>query len=173
MKRKIMSVTILHGLNMLVRFSLVFLILVMLSKKAFPIYKYPGKMNLDYKGYEIYTLLTDSGFTIQQAKILTSQAAHETGNFTSAIFLNNNNLFGMKLPNSRQTTAIGQKDGFAYFENLEDSINDLIIYLKSQSIVKFSTVDNYVNQIKERNYFVEDLEQYKKSVKQFYNQYFG
>jgi len=59
------------------------------------------------------SLLKRQGFTEEMSKLITAQAGFETGNFTSVIFKENNNLFGMKLPKVRKTTAIGENRGHA------------------------------------------------------------
>ena len=67
------------------------------------------KMNTINKiGKEVYFLLLEHGVSLQLARYITAQAAHETGNFTSKIFKENNNLFGMKKPAVRKTYAIGE-----------------------------------------------------------------
>jgi len=78
-------------------------------------------------------------------KILYAQAAHETGNFTSRAFAEQNNMFGMKEAQKRQTTDIDQgefeaekgtfkadKIGYSDYESLEDSVLDLLYYLENQ-----------------------------------------
>lgn len=60
--------------------------------------------------------------------VVFAQAVIETGNFTSSLFRNANNLFGMKLPKKRETLAIGEKRGFAVFENWTHSVNDYLLW---------------------------------------------
>lgn len=49
--------------------------------------------------------------------IVLAQAKIETGNFTSVIFKENNNLFGMKLARSRATTAVGTSRNHAMYQS--------------------------------------------------------
>lgn len=61
---------------------------------------------------------------IAHKEIVMRQIALETGNLTSDICLYNHNLFGMKEPRVRNTTAIGTKRGHAYYSNYIESIKD-------------------------------------------------
>ena len=44
---------------------------------------------------------------IQHPEVVLRQARIESGNFKSRIFLENNNMFGMKMPNKRPNMASG------------------------------------------------------------------
>lgn len=61
---------------------------------------------------------------IDHPEIVKQQIAIETGMLTSTICKENSNLFGMKEPRVRETTALGTKRGHAYYENYIDSIKD-------------------------------------------------
>jgi len=61
---------------------------------------------------------------IDHPEIVMQQVALETGMLSSTICSENNNLFGMKEPRVRETTALGTKRGHAYYENYVDSIKD-------------------------------------------------
>lgn len=61
---------------------------------------------------------------IKYPDIALAQAKIESGHFTSPIFKENNNLFGMKLPGQRQTTAIGKNRGHAKYKSWQDSVKD-------------------------------------------------
>jgi len=61
---------------------------------------------------------------IEHPEIVKQQIALETGMLTSAICLENSNLFGMKEPRVRETTALGTQRGHAYYHNYIDSIKD-------------------------------------------------
>lgn len=60
--------------------------------------------------------------------IVYAQAVLESGNFTSNLFINNHNTFGMKEPLVRNTVALGTKNGYAYYKNWEHSIIDYALY---------------------------------------------
>jgi uncharacterized FlgJ-related protein len=56
-----------------------------------------------------------------------AQAVRESG-FKSAIFNENNNMFGMKQAVSRPTTSIGTNRNHAMFENWRDCLIDYSLY---------------------------------------------
>jgi len=61
---------------------------------------------------------------IDHPEIVRQQIALETGMLTSAICQENSNLFGMKEPRVRETTALGTQRGHAFYHNYIDSIKD-------------------------------------------------
>lgn len=85
---------------------------------------------------EIYNL------RIQHPYIVYAQAIIESGNFSSKIFKENNNLFGMKLAYQRPTTAIRANRGHAVYSSWKESIIDYAIW---QSI--------YARNLSEEEYF--------------------
>ena len=90
---------------------------------------------------------------VKEPEIVFRQAYLETGGFTSKIFLENHNLFGMKLPYKRKTTALGKKRGHAYYSNWVDSVRDMILYQKYyQNAIKRSY--NYYSFLENR--YAED-----------------
>mgnify|MGYP006273871785 CR=1 FL=1 len=61
--------------------------------------------------------------------IVFSQALLETGNFSSKLFQNYNNLFGMKVPLKRESLARGKtKAGYAKYEFWSNSIYDYFLW---------------------------------------------
>jgi uncharacterized FlgJ-related protein len=75
--------------------------------------------------------------------IVLAQAKLETGNFTSKMFNENNNLFGMKQARQRINTAGGTQHGHAYYDTWLESVYDYAFYSST-----------YLHKIKnERDYF--------------------
>lgn len=66
--------------------------------------------------------------SISHPHIVFAQARLETGNFTSTIFKENNNLFGMKRAYFRPSTSIGLNRGHAKYKNWKDSVLDFALY---------------------------------------------
>ncbi len=64
-------------------------------------------------------------YGIKNPDIVFKQAILETGSFTSDIFKENNNLFGMKHPYVRTTTSLGSNRGHALYFNWLDSVRDM------------------------------------------------
>lgn len=60
--------------------------------------------------------------------IVLAQAKVETGHFSSKIFFENNNLFGMKMAWRRPTLAIGTFNSHAVYRNWRESLIDYAIY---------------------------------------------
>ena len=60
--------------------------------------------------------------------IALAQAKLETGNFKSAVFKENNNLFGMKEARVRVNTAKGTSLNHAYYDNWQESVYDYAFY---------------------------------------------
>lgn len=60
--------------------------------------------------------------------IVLAQAKLESSNFTSKLFRENNNLFGMKEAKSRMTTALGTERSYAYYETWKESLFDYALY---------------------------------------------
>lgn len=86
---------------------------------------------------------------VKYPHIVMAQAIIESGNFTSSIFRNNNNMFGMRLPRSRSTTAIGEKNGFACYTTWKDCVYDYALY-QSQAMRTCSTEEEYYKALEER-----------------------
>lgn len=129
-----------------------------------------GMITLNKDGGNIYRLLLGAGFQEKFAQWITAQAAHETGNFTSYIYLNNLNAFGMKFMG--QKTAQGEKNGYAYYENFAGSVADYRRLFKSYGFVSVGTVENYIKFLKSRKYFEASEQDYLTAVKYFLNLYF-
>ena len=69
-----------------------------------------------------------SQFNIKYQDIIIAQARLETGYYLSLIFLENNNLFGMRNPRVRETTSLGSKYGHAYYSHWTKSVDDYILW---------------------------------------------
>jgi len=60
--------------------------------------------------------------------IVLAQAILETGHFESKIFVENNNLFGMKEARVRLNLAKGTQYGHAYYDNWKESVSDYALW---------------------------------------------
>ena len=109
------------------------------------------------------------------AKILTAQAMHETGVFTSRLYKEQNNLFGMTQPVIRETLSTGGRSGFANYATLEDSVRDLLLYFKEFNIKPASNefleddrsrgLHAYLKLIKSKDYFEAPYIEYFNAVR--------
>jgi uncharacterized FlgJ-related protein len=68
---------------------------------------------------------------VQHPLVVTAQAILETGNFTSKVFKENNNLYGMTLAKSRPTLAIGVRNGYAVYRTWQESAIDYALWQSS------------------------------------------
>jgi hypothetical protein len=66
--------------------------------------------------------------------IILAQAKLESGHFKSTIFLENNNMFGMKEAKLRANLAKGTNRGHAYYETWQESVIDYAYVLSSMTI---------------------------------------
>ena len=78
--------------------------------------------------------------------IALAQAKWESTHFTSKIFLEGNNLFGMKLAYQRDTTAIGKHRGHAKYNNWQDSVKDYKLWQSSNGSDKLPR-DKYFDKL--------------------------
>src|ERR1035437_9342411 len=65
---------------------------------------------------------------VKYPHIVFAQAEIETGHFTSRIFKENHNCFGMKVATKRPTTNKGEENGHAYYDNWKASVVDYAFY---------------------------------------------
>lgn len=121
-------------------------------------------------GYKVYNILLAIGFNPKIAKYITAQSAHETANFTSYIFKNNNNCFGMKYARQKLAT---EKNGYANYKTIEDSVADYKKYYENRNFNTFYSVSTFVDSLKKVNYFEAPIPEYKAGVAYFYTLYFN
>ena len=149
-------------------------------------------MNLDT---QIFNIAKSAGFTDISARLIVAQARLESANYSSNVFKNNNNMFGMKfLGKNRQPLAnrgtlaplsersaackinsIDCKNGdfYAKYENPTDSVKDLINRLYSitrngvtpEMLKNANSPEIFANLLKKRNYFGISESQYAAGLK--------
>jgi uncharacterized FlgJ-related protein len=85
---------------------------------------------------------------------LTAIAMHETGNFTSDVFRNNNNLFGMRHPEHRPTKSTGDLNGYATYKSLQDSVRDFKEWIMYNGLPSnYENVSDLVSDMKDKEYY--------------------
>lgn len=82
-------------------------------------------------------------FGIRFPEIVLAQAKLETGSFSSKIFRENNNLFGMKVARTRLCVAKGERRGHANYEHWTYSVMDYALY-QSTYAKRVRTRDGYL-----------------------------
>lgn len=116
--------------------------------------------------YELVDKVLGEGVSMVTKRIITAQAMHETGVFTSTVFVENNNPFGMRQPQKRETTSIGESKGYAVYESLEASIRDLQMWFDYNQIpLEFSTASAYSAKIREYSYYEAPYADYTAALK--------
>ena len=83
---------------------------------------------------------------VMYPEVALAQSMLETGYFKSPIFLDNNNLFGMKHPKQRPTTSKGKNRGHASFTNWQDSVKDYKMWQDYNHLSNLSKTD-YINKL--------------------------
>jgi hypothetical protein len=173
-RRRFYSRMLSRGSHTSARSLLNFLMLVTLSGTAFLILSRRKKMNtINKDGTALFLELCNVGFLPDTAQFITAQAAHESNNFTSEVFLKNNNPFGMRVPEVRITTAKTENLGYAVYDNLQDAAKDYwYYYLYNKFPFVWNDVTTFVEALKAHSYFEGPLNQYIIGVKHFYKLYF-
>jgi hypothetical protein len=80
----------------------------------------PNPFNINY--IKLYEQIILSG--VKFPEIVFAQAVLESAHFKSSLFTRASNLFGMKVPTKRESTAIGSTNGYSKYENWHESIYD-------------------------------------------------
>jgi uncharacterized FlgJ-related protein len=97
--------------------------------------------------------------------IVLAQAYLESGNFKSTIFIENNNLFGMKEAKVRSTVSKGTNRNHAFYEGWQESVIDYALYY-STYLSNLKTESEYYAYLQRR--YAEDphyVSRIKKIVK--------
>jgi len=97
---------------------------------------------------------------VEHPEIAYAQAILESGWFTSDIFKENNNLFGMKHPQVRETLSKGVNRGHAVYDTWLDSVKDYALWQKYYQshgyciqdydvyLRKFNSHHSYIHKVK-------------------------
>lgn len=95
-----------------------------------------------------------------------AQAVHETGNFQSQLARFKNNLFGMKKPSQRAFLGIKDPDSpYMSYSSWNESVRDLLLWMEAVNFPsQVSGSAQYVQELKRRNYFEDNITTYLKGV---------
>ena len=103
---------------------------------------------------------------IEHPYIVYAQAIIESGNFTSKIWKENNNMFGMKMPERRATLAIGIRSGHSIYKSWKDCLIDYALY--QMSYMRGLTEDEYFDKLKQSyasdEYYINKVRKLKQSL---------
>lgn len=101
--------------------TILIILTLVLELRVYP----PNAFGEKFDTFSDYTLsryITYIG--IEHPEVVMAQARLESGHFTSSVFKENNNLFGMRLPRQRETEAVGEKNGYALYKDWKASVRD-------------------------------------------------
>ena len=96
--------------------------------------------NHDFSRDALVDMIKELG--IKYPEIVLAQSILETGHWTSTIFEENHNLFGMKQARSRIRTAKGTQLNHAYYDNWKESVYDYAFY-QSRYLSKINSEKEY------------------------------
>ena len=98
-------------------------------------------INDEFSPQKLIAMLED--LNVKYPHIVFAQSMIETGHWTSPLFIENSNLFGMKQAKRRVTSALGTKNGHAYYDHWRDSVYDYAFY-QSKYLSKAATEEEYL-----------------------------
>lgn len=117
--------------------------------------------------------MLERDYPIETAKYAVAVSAFETADWTSEIYRKNHNLFGMRLPTIRKTTATGENLNHATYRNGISSAIDYVCYLRHFDYPKyFNDLYEFVLFMKSKGYFEADFNAYYAGVQSKYRKYF-
>jgi flagellum-specific peptidoglycan hydrolase FlgJ len=96
----------------------------------------------------LWNTIQESG--IQYPDIVYAQAILESGNLKSKLVKRNNNLFGMRKPSKRKTTAVGIKSKYAVYTHWTSSVHDYKLWQQYLFRKKMMSRKQYLSYIQKR-----------------------
>jgi len=137
---------------------------------------------MDY-GQRIYNTAVSMGVSNTLANLIVAQARHETADFTSPIFRENNNAFGYtyvsgakyQLPTGGRIADNGKAT--ARYANIEDSTREMVAWLqRRQKEGKFklsdlTTPEAYAAALKGSGYYGDTESRYLTAIKKWLGKY--
>lgn len=123
--------------------------------------------------------LQAQGLSKNNAKLLVAQSLHETGNYTSRLFREQNNAYGMKVPRQRKvkvklTSNQNTNKEYLHYETVNDSDADFLDYARYNGLIipllsADLTPEIYVQFLKQRGYFEDTTDNYLRGVKFYFS----
>lgn len=88
---------------------------------------------------------------IKYPELVFAQAMLESGELKSKLTRTNHNIFGMKLPSVRETTAQGSKNHHAFYVHWTESIRDYKLYqdfvIQKKGLTNYKKYLSYINKV--------------------------
>jgi SOS response regulatory protein OraA/RecX len=127
---------------------------------------------------EIYNVATAAGFMDQAARYIVAQARYESADYSSNVFRNNNNMYGMKYVAQQLATRgtlapMSERSAACKYASPADSAQDVInrLYQKTMRGVRpaqlktASTPEIFADLLKKRGYYGATVEQYARGLR--------
>lgn len=131
--------------------SLVFMFLLSWKPNSYSSVEHNPTKNIYFTENALIKLLKDCN--IKYPYIVLAQAKLESAGFTSEIFKNNNNMFGMRKAYQRITTAQSERMTYAYYKDWRESVFDYAMY-QSEVMGSVSNENEYYAKLGKR--YAED-----------------
>ena len=114
----------------------------------------------------IQKILREQGYSANMARILAAVSRHETDNYGSHVFKTLNNMFGMRFPRIRKTTALYESASrYSVYSSAADSVLDMVYYLDARRFPSdVSGPRALVEMMKAKGYFEDTLDNYLRGV---------
>lgn len=131
----------------------------------------------------IFNTARGDGMPLALAELIVSQARHETANFTSNVFRNDNNAFGYKyVPGAKYQVSKGTPIGdwyYARYANVVDSTHELTAWIKRRQaedifpsdLRLIKTADQYAALLKQANYYQDSVSNYVQGLKRWFQSF--
>lgn len=137
---------------------------------------------MDY-GQRIYNAARSMGINDTLANLIVAQARHETGDFTSKIFKENNNAFGYtfvaggqyQLPSKGRIAD--NKQPTAMYASVEDSTKEMVAWLQRREkegklkMSELTTPEAYAAALKKSGYYTDAESRYLTAMRKWLSKY--
>lgn len=146
-------------------------------------------MSMNATDTRIYNRAIQDGLSSAVAEMVVCQARLESGNYTSGVFYDDNNAFGMHFAGQSGATAstmhseydsdTGEHIPFAHYTSIEAGVDDMVRWLnRRQTEGKFYVADltgtyDYAYALKSSGYFGISADSYAGTMQGIYTAVFG
>lgn len=115
----------------------------------------------------IRQVLLEKGIATATAELILAQARLESGHFTSNVFNQANNPFGMRPARVRISVACGQYNGYASYAHVRDAAIDFVHWLEYACLpAHILTAEEYVAFLYKKKYFEDCPKRYLSRLRQ-------
>jgi flagellum-specific peptidoglycan hydrolase FlgJ len=109
------------------------------------------------------------------SELIIAQAKHESGNFKNSLTRNYNNIFS-RLHSKYDSMSIGnygyaeKRTGYAVYKSIDSAtISQLQYFKRKKYSMKWSTVEEFAIELKQKRYYTDDINNYIRAMKKHMN----